>query len=253
VASPYRDDGHVHVPKMAEVIAARLRKQIVHGELRQDDALPSETALIEQFGVSRPTLREAFRILESESLISIRRGARGGARVNAPDGGAAARYTGLILEYRGATLRDVYDARSVIEPSCAGRLARNHTDEDIAVLRAAAAEANETSDPMVRIRLHTDFHALIVGRSKNTTLDVLSGMLRNIIDQVTWDAVRSQTSAEAAAHADSHGNRAHNKLIDLIEAADADGATALWRKHLDEGEDYVLAQGESGKTVLDLL
>jgi DNA-binding FadR family transcriptional regulator len=253
VASPHRDDGRVHVPKMAEVIAARLRKQIVHGELRQDDALPSETALIEQFGVSRPTLREAFRILESESLISIRRGARGGARVNTPDDATAARYAGLILEYRGATLRDVYDARSVIEPSCAGMLARNHTDEDLSVLRAAAAEANAAKDAMVRIRLHTDFHALIVARSKNTTLGVLSGMLRNIIDQVTWDAVRNQTSADAARYASHHGNRAHNKLIDLIEAGDADGATALWRKHLDHGEEYVLAHGVMGKTVLDLL
>jgi DNA-binding FadR family transcriptional regulator len=254
VATPqYQDDERVQVPKMAEVIAARLRRRIVHGELRQDEALPSETALIGQFGVSRPTLREAFRILESESLITIRRGARGGARVNAPDGRAAARYAGLILEYRGATLRDVYDARSVIEPACAGMLAERHTADDLDALRAAAERANKATDPLTRIHLHTDFHALVVDLSKNTTLAVLSGMLRDIIDQVTWDAVRNQTDAEQAAHADHHGNRAHNKLIDLIVAKDVDGATALWRKHLDAGEEYVLAHGVSGKTVLDLL
>ena len=89
VASP------VKVPKTAELVAAQLRNQIVRGELREGDALPPEAALMAQFGVSRPTLREAFRVLESEALISVRRGARGGAHVHTPDGDVAARYAGL--------------------------------------------------------------------------------------------------------------------------------------------------------------
>src|SRR5207245_2326520 len=59
----------VRVPKTAELVARSLRRQIIRGELGQGEALPSESALMEQFGVSRPTLREAFRVLESESLI----------------------------------------------------------------------------------------------------------------------------------------------------------------------------------------
>ena len=69
----------VKVPKTAELVATQLRNQIVRGDLREGDALPPEAALMAQFGVSRPTLREAFRVLESEALISVRRGARGGA------------------------------------------------------------------------------------------------------------------------------------------------------------------------------
>ena len=66
----------MRIPKMAELVAAHLRRQIVRGDLQEGDALPPETVLMEQFGVSRPTLREAFRVLESEALISVRRGAR---------------------------------------------------------------------------------------------------------------------------------------------------------------------------------
>ena len=73
----------VRVPKTAELVASHLRRQIVRGELKEGDALPPESALMEQFGVSRPTLREAFRVLESEALISVRRGARA-ARVSTP-------------------------------------------------------------------------------------------------------------------------------------------------------------------------
>src|ERR1700757_3025567 len=96
------------MPKMAEMIGDVLRREIVHGDLKEGNALPSEAVLMEQFGLSRPTLREAFRVLEAESLITIRRGAHGGARVKGPDQKIAARFAGLILEYRGDTLRGVF-------------------------------------------------------------------------------------------------------------------------------------------------
>src|ERR1044072_4456319 len=130
----------VHVPQMAELVAAQLRRKIIRGELSDGDALPAEAALMTEFAVSRPTLREAFRVLESEALISIRRGARGGARVRPPEGQGAARDPRLVLEHRGTTLQDVYDARTIIETPCAGLLARRRTEEDLARLRAAAAE-----------------------------------------------------------------------------------------------------------------
>jgi Transcriptional regulators len=66
----------VRAPKTAELIATLYRRQIVRGELRPGDTLPSEQQLMGQFGVSRPTLREAFRILEAEDLISVKRGSR---------------------------------------------------------------------------------------------------------------------------------------------------------------------------------
>src|SRR5437868_4750145 len=105
----------VRVPKAAELVAAQLRSQIVRGELEEGDALPPEHELMQRFGVSRPTLREAFRVLEGEALLSIQRGARGGARIHTPDGDAAARYAGLALQFRGATVADVYRARTALD------------------------------------------------------------------------------------------------------------------------------------------
>ena len=118
-------------PKTGELIATHLRRQIVRGELRPGETLPAESQLMEQYGVARPTLREAFRILESEALLSVRRGSRGGARVIAPDASVAARYVGLLLQIQGATINDVYEARMISEPPCARLLALRHTDEDI--------------------------------------------------------------------------------------------------------------------------
>ena len=55
----------LRVPKTAEIVADRIRKRIISGDLDEGSSLPPEGQLLEQFGVSRPTLREAFRILEA--------------------------------------------------------------------------------------------------------------------------------------------------------------------------------------------
>lgn len=67
-------------------------------ELARGAALLTESQLMAQLGVSRPTLREAFHILEAESLINVRRGVGGGAHVLPPDPAVGARYMGLLLQ-----------------------------------------------------------------------------------------------------------------------------------------------------------
>ena len=84
------NDYRVRPQKMADMVAGRIRQMIARGELTDGEWLATEPELMEQFGVSRPTLREAFRLLESDSLVTIRRGPPGGARVTVPGPEAAA-------------------------------------------------------------------------------------------------------------------------------------------------------------------
>lgn len=243
----------VRVPKTAELVAGTLRRQIVRGELRQGDALPSETVLMEHFGVSRPTLREAFRLLESESLISIRRGSHGGARVEIPNGDVAARYAGLVLEYRGTRLADVYEARAVLEPPCAGLLAARRTAEDLRVLWGAVEEAEALGDdPERAARVQTDFHSVIVDLAGNETVRVLCGMLRHIIDAATATRVEQVVTSPEARHATHSGARSHRRVVELIEARDVEGTERLWRRHITETSRFLL-EAPTAETVLDLL
>jgi DNA-binding FadR family transcriptional regulator len=243
----------VRVPKMAELVAQQLRRQIIRGELPEGAALPSEAALMTRFGVSRPTLREAFRVLESEGLINVRRGAHGGARVQVPNGEAAARYAGLVLEFRGATLQDVYEARGVLEPPCARRLASRRTMADIDKLREnIAATRAAIDDPSVHIRLNNEFHALMIEMAGNQTIIVLNSMVRQIIDLSSFLHVAEDAGTPSNIRATKKGIRAHEMLVDYIEAKDLDQAETLWRKHLSEAQHYMLGAGDP-KTVLDLL
>lgn len=243
----------VKVPKTAELVATQLRNQIVRGDLREGDALPPEAALMAQFGVSRPTLREAFRVLESEALISVRRGARGGARVHAPNGDVAARYAGLVLQFRGTTLADVYDARRAIELPAVRRLARKHPTGTLKALEVnlAAGRANR-DDPAELIRLQEEFHLLVVQHAGNQTLGIFAEMLHHIIELHSASYVARSGTAPEARKAATLGQRAHERFLELVRDGDVDGAEQLWSRHLDEGADYVL-RGSGAKTVLDLL
>lgn len=241
------------VPKTAELVANRLRRQIISGELAEGDVLPSEAALTEQFGISRPTLREAFRVLESEQLISVRRGVRGGARVHAPNADVAARYAGLVLEHLGTSLADVYAARVLIEGPCARLLAVRRNDDDLAQLwrNVEEGEAIE-SDRHRLIRHHTDFHALVVRLADSHTITLLSSMLRHIIENANFHRVVIDSTGPTTDHAFDHGVRAHRRLVSHIADGDAERAEALWRKHLEEANEFLL-DIPGPMTILDLL
>ncbi|MFC9789613.1 FadR/GntR family transcriptional regulator [Rhodococcus sp. NPDC127528] len=241
----------VRVPKAGELVAASLRRRIITGELEVGDPLPNEATLMEQFGVSRPTLREAFRILESESIITVLRGAHGGARVLAPDASGAARYTGLLLQYQGVPLVDVYRARASLEVTAVGMLAAGREGNELDTF-AGLLEAGEdlVDDPAAFARHDVDVHQALIDLAGNQTLAVLAGMLVHIIDahNALFIAAHGGNSERLAARA---AHRAYLKLLGLMRDGDATGAQEFWRKHLDAIEKYMI--GDSDTTLVEVL
>src|SRR3984957_1908953 len=110
--------------RTAEIIADELRRQIIEGELSDGDLLPRQEVLVEQFNVSLVSLREALRILETEGLLSVRRGNRGGAVVHAPAKASAAYMLGLLLQSDYVPLVDLGTALQALAPMCAALAAR---------------------------------------------------------------------------------------------------------------------------------
>lgn len=113
-------DSPLRLPTATELVAEELTRKIVRNELRPGEYLPIEGDLVEQFGVSRPTVREALRVLEAESLISLHKGARGGARVRGPQLEAVARYGGHLIQAAGASLEDVLVAEEMLQVGRSG-------------------------------------------------------------------------------------------------------------------------------------
>ena len=240
----------IRVPKTAELVASHIRNRIVRGELEMDEALPPENMLMEDFNISRPTLREAFRILESEGLITVRRGSRGGARVHVPETSIAARYAGLVLQNRGTTVADVLEARVIVEAPAAGIVARRRDHVTCArKLRAWLDEAAADLDTPAYTKNFHEFNRLLVSLTENETLILLTAMLENLSDAATASYTRVTHSDDTKLAHKAH--RARTVLADLIESGDAVAAEDLWRRHLaGAGQVLVTNQGDS---VIDLL
>lgn len=244
----------IRVPKIAEMVADQLRRSIIRGELREGDKLPPEAEMTAQLGISRPTLREAFRILEAESLLTIRRGSRGGAEVHAPNPDVAARYAGLVLQARGTTLGDVYLARVALEPPAARLLAANATQAAVAALKEALAEEEAAlGDPEEFGRTSARFHERVVELAGNNPLTLFEHVLSEIIEiqQVTaiTDAHAQHTAADER-RALRRAHQTHRRLFELVEAGRAAEAEAWWRKHMQALE--VFFKRQNPRRVIDL-
>ena len=129
--------------KAGEVVAERFRRQIANGTLVIGHQLPSEEELTTMFGIARTTLREALRVLESQGLLEIKRGRGGGGIITMPRLDNLSQSLALVLQLQHTTLGDLDDARMMIEPPLAGRLASQHSDEDLEVLSAIVDRAHE--------------------------------------------------------------------------------------------------------------
>jgi DNA-binding FadR family transcriptional regulator len=235
----------VRAPKTAELIATLYRRQIVRGELRPGDTLPSEQQLMGQFGVSRPTLREAFRILEAEDLISVKRGSRGGARVTQPSLSVAARYVGLLLQVQGTTIADVYEARMVLEPACARLLARRRTKQDLADLSACIEEL--APEPALWSSRAARFHELIMQRSGSKTLAVQGGVATHLAMALSRDRAGDDELANFRRNV-----RSYEKLVELVDKRDATGAERHWRAHMEAAGQRLLREDLQSRSVVDL-
>ncbi|HVX22371.1 MAG TPA: GntR family transcriptional regulator [Acidimicrobiales bacterium] len=223
----------VHLPKAAEVIADRIRRDIVRGTLKEGDYLPTESKLLEQFKMSRPTLREALRVLEAENLISIHRGARGGARVRVPDASVAARYGGLVIQHNGGSLEDVLVSQHVLEAGAVRILATAGSPEKVELLRRSLDEEADVLDDLARFSAcAVQFHESLIEATGNQSMILLAAMLREIVETHVRLVASQQKATPRRPRWRTKAHEVHAQVVDLIAAGKAAEAETLWRRHL---------------------
>lgn len=241
-------------PKAAEVVAAELRRQIVMGRLKPGDKLQPESVLQSEFAISRPTMREALRLLESESLISISRGKHGGARVSSINLGALSRQVGVFLQLEGTTLPDVWFARTIFEPPAAGLLAAQRNPQVLAELEANIAQARQAakSDLIRYADLSAEFSLLITRHCGNKTLHLLAALIYDIIrrqhEHVT-ERTREKASVDKLRQ---ESLRTREQAVALMHAGKVAEVERFWRAHLEHMRDLVLAAYD-GPLTIDVL
>lgn len=237
----------LNTPSVAEAVAAALRSRILDGDLTEGSELPTEAVLLEEFPVSRPSLREAYRILETESLVTVRRGKKGGTVIKHPTADTAAYHLGLLLHAQRTSLEDLAVARSLLEPISADLVARRR--DHVSIGRRLAVVADEASaylhDGRTFTRIAADFHDELVKAAGNDTLTALVGVLESIwsIQEQSWAASAVDEGEYPAMGPRRDAVRAHLRIAEAIQAGDPAEAARLTGGHVKAISQFVVARG----------
>ncbi|VEG43661.1 transcriptional regulator [Mycolicibacterium flavescens] len=238
-----------HTQKVSHLLANDLRRQILNGQLEADRQLPTEAQLTAQLGISRETLRVALRILESQQLVEVKRGRKGGAVIRRPGLQAVSRYVALLLQLRETTLANLEEARSVIEPPAAELAAMRAGYDDLDTLVALhASEQAAEGDPLSFVTAMSAFDQAVTELSGNRTLAVIAGVFRDIYAGQIFTAIGSDDTVSA----DEMARRvvaSHSAFLDAARRRDLPLTNKIWRDYLFTTSRLLIRRNVSRKPI----
>lgn len=233
----------VRFQRLAEQVSDDLRSRILIGDLAVAGAeFPKEDDLRMQYPVSKPTLREAMRIIEAEGLVTVRRGAIGGARIHRPTSEHVAYSLGLVLASQRVDIQDVGDALKAVEPACAALCAQreDRASTVVPVLREIHDNAIQVAEDLVQsTALSRRFHEAIVEGCGNQSLIALAGALESLWTscEASW-ASAPENAAEVPVEVRMGAWDEHLKILTLIENGDVEGTSRAVAEHLVTAQPY---------------
>jgi DNA-binding FadR family transcriptional regulator len=216
--------------RSSEVVANRIREFVLTERLAPGDRLGREEDLAREFGVSRPTLREALRLLSSEHLIRASKGPGGGIFVAAtPEQGigmSVSASVSTMLNANSIGLDELLETRLLLEVPLAGLAAQRADERDIEALKALVEEVEQGADDLERITaLDARVHHLIgqiadnrlAGAFTRWIVDVLQPRLAEVIQPAVVESVVAGQ---------------HRDLLVAIARGDPVAAERAMREHL---------------------
>ena len=212
--------------RAGDQVANQLRDAMVKGLLKPGDRL-AELTLAEQFGVSRPTIRNAITTLRQHGMISTHRGAKGGHFIVAPQTQVVAREIGetfsLWFDAGAVTVAEIHEARLMVERDCVRLAAVRRTGEDLALLREVVDAPLTPSTTLEEVwELDVQFHHAIARAAKNRLLELpmlAIHLLRPYINRLLAHHDLPRTWAE------------HRAIYEAILARDPDLAERMLLAH----------------------
>ena len=209
---------------LAKQIAENIGSAIIEGRLKVNERLPTEEELARQFGVSRPTIREALKRLAAQKLILSRRGPSGGTFVNRLSleevGSTLATYSTLLVSIGEFDLAEIAQARFELERVCARLAAVNREESHLGIMKAELeAQRNAKISDVEFCASDVRFHRALVDSTGNRFLQFL---MYAVIEAVQPAAnLLSWRFRERKAIA-----QFHQEIVDSVTRRDADAASA---------------------------
>ena len=210
--------GRIKVPKSSDVLAERLKQEILGDGYNLGSALPSERELVSTTGLSRGSVREALRILEAQGLVNTRAGRYGGTTVSQPTAVQLAGHVNLYAKGRSIPLRSLVEVRLALEPMVGALAAERRTEADLANLHAISERIDWAADNDLSAFLeeNVNWHDAIAAASHNDLLHAFATSVSGLMFEA------SQIKAFASAEVRERVRHAHARILEAIEAGDAE-------------------------------
>jgi DNA-binding FadR family transcriptional regulator len=243
-------DQPLRVARAYEKVAEVLRQRILSGALREGDRLPPETALADQAGVSRSTVREALRTLQEAGLIE--RASPKIMVVRRHDYDPAYRELTHALRRRKVTFHHLHEALLMIEPELTRLAAQRAEPGDIAELHTIVAAQERNIEHFKEwSRLDEEFHLTIAEMSANPALIIARTPITQLLLPTLSHFIVSSTLTR-------HALRYHHRILHEVESREPELAAAVVRRHVDDfraawekaGLDFNLQVADLGGTPL---
>jgi len=220
----------IHQLRAHEYVAEQVRRHIALRLIAPGESLPPERELAATFGVGRPTIQHALRLLEADRLVEARRGRHGGTFVSEPaeNAGAMDELLARVLRDR-EELDEVLAYRRVLEPRVAREAARTRRREDLTAMSHAIAGMAETSSEPEYMRHDTEFHLAIARATRNR---FLLGAIEDV-------RLRLNDAMSLLPESDTWHRRLggeHEAILGAIKSRDADGAEHAMDLHVAASE-----------------
>jgi GntR family transcriptional repressor for pyruvate dehydrogenase complex len=213
--------------RLADKVASAVTDSIVSGRLEPGDRLPSERELCEQFGVSRPVVREAVRSLIAKGLLADN--PRRGHVVSALGRDTVTESLTLYLRGQRLDYGKLMEARIVVEVENAGLAAQRATPEQVQALRDAAGRLQVGLSAEQAALADTGFHRTIATATGNEFFEILLDSIREALITVQLPTLSDPKIVRGA-------RRMHDRIVAQIAAGDREGARKAMRLHLAEAE-----------------
>jgi GntR family transcriptional regulator, transcriptional repressor for pyruvate dehydrogenase complex len=213
-----------------EYVAEQIRRHISLRLIRPGEALPSERELVAMFGVGRPTIQHAMRLLEADRLVEARRGRTGGTFVREPAEDAVAMEELMSrVNRRRDELEELLVYRRSFEPVVAAEAARVRRRADVTAMWRTIRHMGEAKTEADYMQGDTEFHIAVARATRNR-------FMGSAIEDIR---LRLNDAMSLLPESDTWHRRIggeHEAIVEAIEASDADAARAAMDLHVANSE-----------------
>jgi GntR family transcriptional repressor for pyruvate dehydrogenase complex len=220
---------------ITQKIIGQIRTAILKGKLKPGDILPPEKELVEQFGVSKQTLRESLRALEHMGLIDVRKGIGGGAHIVEVDIEVTKQSLANFLYFKDLSIENLSELRKLIEPHAASKAAGDISKEDLHILGELNKKARENLEKKFMqemSRNEINFHRVIAQATNNPILVLILDFVEDLLEDFKTVLKPDTTFSKSVLDA-------HDRIYAAIRDNNPERAAVEMSRHVQDVEDHL--------------